>query len=133
MNGAPVYTRGNMPSHLKRYHTLGHNHFVTFSCYHRLPYLDNDHARTVFLDTLERTRQKHPFYVFGGWHTYVLCYTRGRNLMIPLKRPPVLQTNTPTLNRSDASSYPCRRATSFDLESWIQSRLFDANEDDKYT
>jgi putative transposase len=54
-----------MPSHLKRYHTFGHDHFVTFSCYKRLPYLHNDNARTVFLDTLEHLRQRHGFYVFG--------------------------------------------------------------------
>jgi hypothetical protein len=41
-----IYPR-TMPSGLKRYHTFGHDHFTTFSCYHRLPYLNNDHARTV--------------------------------------------------------------------------------------
>jgi putative transposase len=54
-----------MPSRLKRYHTFGHDHFVTFSCYKRLPYLNHDHARIVFLDTLERLRKRHQFYVFG--------------------------------------------------------------------
>jgi len=54
-----------MPSGLKRYHTFGHDHFVTFSCYRRLPYLNNDHARTVFLETLERLRERHGFHVFG--------------------------------------------------------------------
>jgi putative transposase len=56
-----------MPSHLKHYHTFGHDHLITFSCYHRLPYLNDDHAGTVFLDTLERIRQKHQFHVFDGW------------------------------------------------------------------
>jgi len=45
-----------MPSNLKRYHDFGHDHFVTFSCYKRLPFLNNDHARIIFLDTLERLR-----------------------------------------------------------------------------
>jgi hypothetical protein len=27
------------PSNLKRCHTFGHDHFITFSCYHRLPSL----------------------------------------------------------------------------------------------
>ncbi len=58
-----------MPSHLKRYHTFGHDHFVTFSCYKRLLYLNNDYARTVFVETLEGLRQRHQFYIFG----YVLC------------------------------------------------------------
>ena len=54
-----------MPSGLKRYHDFGHDHFVTFSCYKRLPYLNNDHARTVFLDTLERLRERHHFHIYG--------------------------------------------------------------------
>ena len=54
-----------MPSRLKRYQTEGHYHFLTFSCYHRLPYLTNDLARTTFLEVLERLRQKHHFFVFG--------------------------------------------------------------------
>jgi putative transposase len=54
-----------MPSRLKRYHQFGHDHFVTFSCYQRLPYLNSDHARIVFLDTLERLRKRHRFHVFG--------------------------------------------------------------------
>jgi putative transposase len=36
-----------------------------FSCYRRLPFLNHDHARTVFLDILEHTRRRHQFYVFG--------------------------------------------------------------------
>ena len=54
-----------MPSHLKRFHNFGHDHFITFSCYRRLPYLNNDHARTVFLEILERLRQRHRLHIFG--------------------------------------------------------------------
>jgi len=54
-----------MPSRLKRYQTEGHYHFITFSCYHRLPYLNNDHARITFEETLERVRQRHQFFLFG--------------------------------------------------------------------
>ncbi len=54
-----------MPSHLKRYHTEGHFHFLTFSCYRRFPYLGDDRSRTVFLDALETLRQRHRFFVFG--------------------------------------------------------------------
>ncbi|WP_263373106.1 REP-associated tyrosine transposase [Granulicella aggregans] len=54
-----------MPNNLKRYQESGSYHFVTFSCYHRLPYLDDDLIRMTFLDRLEWLRQKHEFYVFG--------------------------------------------------------------------
>ncbi len=54
-----------MPRLLKRYQESGSDHFVTFSCYHRLPYLDDDLIRAAFLDRLEGLRQQHEFYVFG--------------------------------------------------------------------
>ena len=54
-----------MPSRLKRYQTQGHYHFLTFSCYRRLPYLSDNHSRTVFLNALEILRQRHQFFVLG--------------------------------------------------------------------
>ena len=54
-----------MPSRLKRCHSEGHEHFLTFSCYQRAPLLDNDTARIHFEETLERVRKDHDFAVFG--------------------------------------------------------------------
>jgi putative transposase len=54
-----------MPSHLKRYQTEGHFHFLTFSCYRRLPYLCDAPSRTVFLKVLEELRERHRFFLFG--------------------------------------------------------------------
>ncbi len=59
------YDHLTVPTGLKRYQGSGHDHLVTFSCYRRRPYLDNDHARTVFLSTLEQLRQRQRFHVFG--------------------------------------------------------------------
>jgi putative transposase len=54
-----------MPSKLKRFQTEGHLHFLTFSCYRRLRYLDDDHSRTIFLNTLETLRRRHQFFLYG--------------------------------------------------------------------
>ncbi|HVC48308.1 MAG TPA: transposase [Terracidiphilus sp.] len=54
-----------MPSRLKRYQTEGNYHFLTFSCYRRLPFLTDNHSRKVFLDTLEAVRRRHQFFLFG--------------------------------------------------------------------
>ena len=54
-----------MPSRLKRYQTDSSYHFLTFSCYHRLPKLNNDRARVVFEQVLEAVRRRHGFFVFG--------------------------------------------------------------------
>jgi putative transposase len=71
-----------MPSGLTRFHGQGDNHFITFSCYHRLPYLDTDQARTVFLEVLEKVREKHDFYLFG----YVLMPEHVHLLLSEPKR-----------------------------------------------
>ncbi len=50
---------------LKRYQEAGHLHFVTFSCYRRLPYLAEPGAYGVFEQVLKETRQKHDFCIAG--------------------------------------------------------------------
>jgi len=54
-----------MPSKLKRYQDQSGYHFVTFSCYSRLPFLEDDRARVLFEEQLEQLRVRHEFYVFG--------------------------------------------------------------------
>jgi putative transposase len=47
-----------MPAGLKRYQTMGHDHFLTFSCYGREPYFDTPESRDLFERPLERARRK---------------------------------------------------------------------------
>jgi putative transposase len=54
-----------MPFGLKRYQTAGHDHFLTFSCYDRKPYLRSAAARDLFEQSLERTRRKYGFDIFA--------------------------------------------------------------------
>ena len=77
-----------MPSHLKRYQAEGSYHFITFSCYRRLPYLNQDAARLVFEEILERLRQRHQFYVFG----YVLMPEHVHLLLSEPRRYPLATT-----------------------------------------
>jgi putative transposase len=53
-----------MPLGLKRYQQSGQSHFVTFSCYHRLPYLSGNIC-DVFLSSLEQRRRQYRFLVYG--------------------------------------------------------------------
>jgi putative transposase len=41
-----------MPKGLRRYYGRGHVHFLTFSCYRRLPLLKSARARDVFVEQL---------------------------------------------------------------------------------
>lgn len=54
-----------MPLHLKRFHGAGHDHFVTFSCHDRKPCLNTPASRNLFVETLEATRSRYNFNVFG--------------------------------------------------------------------
>jgi putative transposase len=48
-----------------RYHQTGEFHFLTFSCYRRLPYLSSIAAMELFEDALERVRLRYLFVIAG--------------------------------------------------------------------
>jgi len=54
-----------MPKGLKRYYGRGHLHFLTFSCYRRLPLLKTARARHLFVRELARVRAKYEFLLVG--------------------------------------------------------------------
>src|SRR6202046_2067090 len=54
-----------MPSGLHRTYGAHHLHFVTCSCYRRLPFLGTARNRDRFLSILEQTRQRYRFVVVG--------------------------------------------------------------------
>ncbi|WP_238398601.1 transposase [Edaphobacter sp. 12200R-103] len=55
-----------MTKGLVRYQKTGyHLHFITFSCYQRLPYLRNPTVRDQFVQSLEKIRTRYDFLVHG--------------------------------------------------------------------
>jgi putative transposase len=54
-----------MPDGLKRYYGKGDLHFITFSCYRRLPLLKTVRARDVFLKELGKVRDEMGFHLVG--------------------------------------------------------------------
>src|SRR5882757_10367422 len=54
-----------MPLHLKRYQQEGDDHFITFSCHNRQPYLNTSAARDLVEHSLEATRRNYNFELFG--------------------------------------------------------------------
>jgi putative transposase len=54
-----------MPDGLKRLHHSGQSHFLTFSCYHRLPLLAQMRMQDAFLQALEQTRRRFQMRVYG--------------------------------------------------------------------
>ncbi len=54
-----------MPKGLKRYYGRGDFHFLTFSCYRRLPLLGTVRARNVFVRALSAIRERYRFLLAG--------------------------------------------------------------------
>jgi putative transposase len=54
-----------MKHRLERRYGLGHLHFITCSCYHRLPLLGAKATRTLFLNILSDVRDRYDFALLG--------------------------------------------------------------------
>lgn len=54
-----------MPLGLKRIYGLGHLHFITFSCYRRLPLLGTARARNIFVEVLDQVRYRFVLQLVG--------------------------------------------------------------------
>ena len=64
--GSPrVRTLTFMRNPLKRHYGQGNLHFVTFSCYRRLPFFAMSRARDVFVKHLDRVRKRRKFLLLG--------------------------------------------------------------------
>ena len=55
-----------MPRGLHRRYGQRHLHFITFSCYRRLPLLASAHARNLFVKILGEVRDRHGFALVGS-------------------------------------------------------------------
>jgi putative transposase len=54
-----------MAHKLIRHHGRGHLHFITFTCYRRLPLLRSVRARNVFVQILGEVRDRYGFSLVG--------------------------------------------------------------------
>ena len=54
-----------MPNRLHRYYGAGYLHFITTSCYRRMPLLAKPQHRDLLLEVLESVRRRHRFVVVG--------------------------------------------------------------------
>ena len=74
----------------------GHAHYLTYSCYRRLPLLSRDRAREWVVDALQRAREDLDValwaYVIMPEHVHVLVHPRAahcemRRILVALKQP----------------------------------------------
>jgi putative transposase len=93
-----------MPWSLRRFHQSGNLHFLTFSCYHRLPKLSTPASRDRFELPLESTREKYNFHVFGyvvmPEHVHLLL-TEPESALLSVVVQSLKQSVTQHLGNSD--------------------------------
>ncbi len=124
-----------MPRGLKRYYGKGDLHFVTFSCYRRLPLLATERARNLFVKELARVRKEYGFQLVG----YVVMLNHVHLLMSePRKGTPstVLQMLKQRVSRKMRRKNKRRDESQMDLpfdeggqelEAFWQERFYDFN------
>jgi len=117
----------------------GHAHFLTYSCYQRLPLLGADRSLRWVIAAMEQTRQKLDAalwaYVIMPEHVYVLLYPRSaayeiRRILVELKRPVADAARAHLERKGEAKwlerltvTYPSRRVFRF----WRAGGGFDHN------
>ena len=90
-----------MPTFLDRRQQTGDDHFITFSCHDRLPYLATSKAASIFEHSLESSRRKYLFRVLG----YVVM---PEHVHLLISEPPThpLSTVIGALKRSVSKQLP---------------------------
>ena len=72
-----------MPDGLKRFQKAEALHFITFSCFHRLPLLESPLIKETFEFVLEQTRSRHRARVYA----YVLM---PEHIHLLINEPPLI-------------------------------------------
>jgi putative transposase len=77
-----------MPGRLRRHDELGHIHFITISCFRRLPFFRHECVRLAFIDAMRRVRDKHLLrwlgYVVMPEHVHLLVLPQTRDATEPI-------------------------------------------------
>jgi len=112
-----------MPWGLRRYQQTGDVHFITFSCYRRLPLLGSE-PRDTFVVTLERVRRWYGFYLIGfvvmPEHVHLLLSEPERG-----KLAVVLQMlkQIVSCKLSDHATNPFWQPRYYDFNVWREQKL----------
>jgi putative transposase len=106
-----------MTEGLKRYYGQNHLHFVTFSCYHRLPLLGSAHSRNLFVETLGKIRDRDGFGLVG----YVVM---PEHVHLLISEP---ERGTPSVVLQVLKERVSRRIKARSAQHFWQARFYDFN------
>jgi putative transposase len=105
-----------MPNGLKRFQRAEALHFITFSCFHRLPFLEAPEPKEAFEAVLEQTRARHQARVYA----YVLM---PEHIHLLINEPPSILVAQFLKALKQIASRKLRG----DRRQFWQPRYFDAN------
>jgi putative transposase len=105
-----------MPYGLKRFQKAETLHFITFSCFHRLPLLEVPQSKNIFEAVLEETRARHQARIYA----YVLM---PEHVHLLINEPPTILLGQFLKSLKQMAS----RKLKGDLERFWQDRYFDRN------
>ena len=105
-----------MPYGLKRFQKAEALHFITFSCFHRLPLLETPRSKLVFEAVLEETRARHQARVYA----YVLM---PEHVHLLINEPPTILLGQFLKSLKQITSHKLRD----DRDRFWQDRYFDRN------
>jgi len=105
-----------MPYGLKRFQKAEALHFITFSCFHRLPFLEAPATKETFESVLEQTRLRHQARVYA----YVLM---PEHIHLLINEPPLILLAQFLKALKQITSRKLRG----DRRQFWQDRYFDAN------
>ena len=125
-----------MPKGLKRIYGQGHLHFITFSCYRRLPLPGSARARNVFVRTLDQVRHERGFklvgYVVMPAHVHLLISEPARGTPSTVLKMLKQKVSRLLRRKSRRRDSPGQRAFQFAsspgrLPQFWQKRFYDFN------
>ncbi len=105
-----------MPYGLKRFQKAETLHFITFSCFHRLPFLESPEPKETFETILEQTRARHEARIYA----YVLM---PEHIHLLINEPPSILVAQFLKALKQTTS---RKLRGHRRQFW-QERYFDAN------
>jgi putative transposase len=105
-----------MPYGLKRFQQAEALHFITFSCFHRLPFLETAEPKETFEAVLEQTRARHEARIYA----YVLM---PEHIHLLINEPPLILLAQLLKALKQITS---RKLRGVRRQFW-QDRYFDAN------
>jgi putative transposase len=92
-----------MPSHLHRYDEPGHIHFLTVSCYRRLPFFGTSEARNIVVEAMRASRHRLGFrwiaYVVMPEHVHWLISPQQTSRHDPIHISTILQSLKTSIGR----------------------------------